>query len=129
MSIFEQASKEKLRFVTGKGVVSSEDLWDLSLESLNALAKEANKAVKSFGEEDFIKASTKKTKSEIQAELRFGIILRVIEVKLEEKERKALAAEKAAKRAQLLELIGKKELTALEGQSVEELKKQLAELD
>ena len=38
-NLFEKASKMKLRFSTTKGVLSTEDLWDLSLESLDRIAK------------------------------------------------------------------------------------------
>ena len=39
LNIFEKASKQKLRFVTSKGMISSEDLWDMSLQSLDIIAK------------------------------------------------------------------------------------------
>lgn len=130
MNIFEQASKEKLRFTMTKGSISTEDLWDLKLEDLDIIAQTLNKQIRDSREnESFIRSTSTKSKALVAWELAFEIVKRVIEVKLEEKERKALAAEKAAKRAQLIELIGKKELTALESQSVDDLKKQLAELD
>ena len=40
MNIFEQATRAKLRFSTPNGMVSTEDLWDLPLTSLNS--KRAN---------------------------------------------------------------------------------------
>ena len=57
--MFERASKLKLRFNTEKGMVTTEDLWDLPLLQRNAvdldsLAKNLNKAVKESGEESFV---------------------------------------------------------------------------
>lgn len=37
ISIFEQASRQKLRFETSAGKLSIEDLWDLPLTSNNNL--------------------------------------------------------------------------------------------
>lgn len=130
MSIFELASREKIRFNVSKGVITTEDLWELNLESLDTIAKGLNREIRDSREdESFINARSTRTKAFATAELKFEVVKRVIEVKLEEKEKKAIALEKSQKRAQLIELIGKKELTALEGQSVEDLKKALAELD
>lgn len=129
-NIFESASREAIRFNVSKGVITTEDLWSLKLEDLDTIAQSLNKQIRESNEsESFIKARPLRTKAFEITQLKFEVVKRIIEVKLEEKERKALAAEKAAKRAQLIELIGKKELTALESQSVDDLKKQLAELD
>ena len=46
MSIFEKASRLQLRFASTKGSLSVEDLWGLSLESLDTLAKAVNKQIK-----------------------------------------------------------------------------------
>jgi len=129
MSIFEKASRIKLRFAVTKGLLNTEDLWDLSLEDLDKMAVSLRKEVKNSEEESFITPTPNKSRIIDLVELRFEIVKHIITVKLAEKEAKALAAEKRAKRAQLIELIGKKELSALENQSVEDLKRQLSELD
>jgi hypothetical protein len=38
MEIFKLASQQKLRFQTPKGSLSTEQLWELSLDELDALA-------------------------------------------------------------------------------------------
>ena len=129
MSIFEQASKAKLRFLITKGVVTTEDLWDLKLEDLDKMAISLRKQVKECEEESFIKTTNSKSIVTKETELKFEIVKHIIDVKLAEKESRVLAAEKRAKRAQLIELIGKKELTKLEARSIEDLKKELSELD
>lgn len=124
--MFLKASRIKLRFSTTRGVLSVEDLWDLKLEELDALAKSLNKAVKASAEESFIKKTSAADKV---TELSFEIVKEVIRVKLEEQEARKLAADKRAKRAQIMELIEKKETEALGGKSLEELKKELEVLE
>jgi hypothetical protein len=119
--MFEQASRLKLRFKVTNGVLATEDLWDLSLDSLDLLAKSLNKQVKDASEESFIKTKTKASK---ELELKFEIVKYIINVKLAEKEAKAIAIEKAQKKEQIRELIAKKELSSMESKSLEELQKE-----
>lgn len=121
--MFEKASRLKIRYSTVKGQLSVEDLWDLKLEDLNLIAKTLSRTLKESEDEDFIKT---KSKSNELLELKFEVIKHVITTKLAEKEAKAKALEKAEKKAKLEELISKKEMTALESKTIEELK---AELD
>lgn len=44
--MFEKASRIKLRYSTNRGVLSVEDLWDLSLEQLDPIAINLNKSLK-----------------------------------------------------------------------------------
>jgi len=120
---FEKASQAKLRFNSNYGILTTEDLWDLSLDGLDSLAKSVNKDYKASQEESFIKT---KTPGSTTLELKLEILKRVIEVKLEEKEAKKSAAEKRAKKQRLLEVLAKKQDASLESKSEEEI---LAELD
>jgi hypothetical protein len=126
MDIFEIASKKKTRFATTRGVLASEDLWALSLENLDSMARALNKQIKDLDEESFI---NKKSTASTELNLQFAIIKRVIEVKLEEADKKKLAKERSEKRAQLTELIGKAEQSELEKKSISELRAELAALD
>lgn len=125
-NLFIEASREKIRFSTTKGLLTVDDLWDLKLEDLNRLAKSLNKQVKESGEEDFIKT---KSSADKKLELSFELVKYVIKVRLEEEEAKKLRKEKAQKRAQIRELIEKKAVENLEGKTIEELEKELALLD
>jgi len=124
--MFEKASRQKLRFQTTIGVLNTEDLWALPLEQLDSLAKQLKKQVAESGEESFIKA---KSSANETIELRFNIVKRVIEIKLEEKEAKATAAAKIAQKKHLLELLGQKENEALSAKSADEIRAMLKELD
>src|SRR5690349_6551561 len=123
--LFEKASRDKVRFQVKVGVISTEDLWELSLESLNTIAKSLNKQVKEAAEEDFI---TTRSKSNAELDLKFEIVKYIIGVKLAEKAEKAARLEKAEKKAKIQGLIDKKQDEVLSAKSVEELQKELAEL-
>ena len=125
MSIFEKASKAKLRFSTNRGQLSTEDLWDLSLESLDSIAVAIDKALETAGKKSFIgKRDTTNTTLELQLE----ILKHIIEVKLAEKDAKAKRVERNAQLAQLKELAASKSNEALQGKSLEEINKMIAEL-
>lgn len=126
-NLFEVATRRKFRFSMSKGQISTEDLWDLSLESLNSLAKSMNKKVKELDEEDFI---NKKTPSKADEDLKdaFELVKYVIKVKLDEKAARLEAAEKLERRRKIQEALEKAEGKELESKSADELKKMLEEL-
>ena len=126
MNIFEQASREKLRFKVSNGVVSTEDLWDLSITTLDDIGMAIQKKLKESNGESLIPTRTTVDKTDV---LRLDIIKHIITVKLIENEKKKAAKERAEKRAELKELIGKKIRSAQEEKSIEQLQDELAELD
>lgn len=126
MNIFEKASRLKLRFNLSKGVCTTEELWDLSLESLDAVAKALYKKIKENEDVSFIK---EKTVANTKLDLQFEIVKHIINTKLAEKEAKKLATVKAEKAKVLKEIIAKKQLGALEGASLEALQAELDALE
>lgn len=126
MDNFEKATRLRLRFETSRGNLNVEDLWRLPLAELDKLAIALNKQLKESSEESFIKAKSKDNKL---LELRFDIVKHIIETLLSEDEEKKKAADKRAKREQLLELIAKKKNQELEGKSLEELEAELTKLE
>ena len=125
INLFEIASKQKLRFTTTKGLLSTEDLWDLPLTTLNDLAQFLNKQVKEAGEESFIEV---KSYANEKLDNMFEIVKHIIKVKLAERETLKVAKENATKKAQILELIHQKKNESLASMPVEELEKMLADL-
>lgn len=128
--MFEQASKMKLRFVTNRGSVTTEDLWDLPLTnsggfSLDCVAKALNKAVNESEEESFV---VKKSTANVLVKLKFDIVKHVIKVKLDEITVNKKAAETKAKKERILSILADKEDDALKNESPEELKKILDSL-
>lgn len=120
--MFEKASRLKLRFKIAAGLISTEDLWTLKLETLNTLAKELNKTIKTSSEEDFIKSRTGVSDQQKVDELRFEIVKHVINVRLEELDAAENAKATRIQNAKINEIIAKKQDAALENMSVEELK-------
>lgn len=125
-TMFEQATKGKLRFESPKGALSVEDVWDLPLTgrgfSLDALAKNLNRQIKDAEEESFVVQQSSANRA---LTLRFEIVKHVISVKLEEKQKAEERQQKAAERQRIMEIIAKKEDESLENLSLEELKARL----
>jgi len=124
--MFEQASKIKLRFATTIGNLSTEDLWDLPLSTLNRMAKKYKKALKENEEEDYLQ---EKSDEDTITKLRFDLVLRVLQVKLAEKKAREIASKKKEERQKLLGILAKKQDESLESLSEEELKKRIEELE
>ena len=124
-NLFEQASRLKLRFQTSKGLLPTEDLWDLPLTNLNDLAKSLSKQVKEAGEESFIEV---KSSANEKLDTMFEIVKHIIKVKLAEREAVKVIKENTAKKQQILELIHQKKNESLASMPVEELEKMLADL-
>ena len=120
--MFEKASRMKLRFVTPRGSITTEDLWDLPLVNLNGIAKNLNKQIKDAEEEDFLKAQGK---AATELKLAFDITLHVLQTKKAEQEAREAATEKAEKKRKLLDILARKQDATLEGMSEEELKAQI----
>lgn len=126
MNIFERAARAKTRFPSTKGLLSVEDLWDLSLTHLNTIAKTVNKALKAESEEDFI---TVKSEKNTELELQLDLVKHVIASKLAQEEINKKSAETRAKKERIEALIIEKKEKQLGEKSVEELEAQLRELE
>lgn len=130
VNIFEQAVKQKLRFHTPKGVITTEDLYDLPLRgrhtvNLDALALAQYKKVQSSEPFSFV---SKETETDPEEKLRFEVLKQVIMDKMQA-EQKAIRAKKQADKKQLiLSIMARKENEALEGSSLDELKEMLKDL-
>jgi hypothetical protein len=124
--IFERASKKKLRFETQKGLMSTEDLWDLSLASLDTLAKNVNKKLKDENEESFITPKSSKASTELT--LKLDILKHVIAIKIAEKERATTNAQRKEELETLKGLLASKKVDELKGLSSEEIQSRISAL-
>jgi hypothetical protein len=120
---FEKASELKLRFEF-RGLIATEDLWDLSLEDLDVLAKQLNRQVKSLEEESFIQKPSSANDTLL---LKFEIVKRVIAVKLERAEESKNDAKVKARKIKLLEEIQHRE-NDLSDKGLDDLKAELEAL-
>lgn len=122
METFKQATKEKLRFQTSKGVLTIEQLWDLSLTDLDALAVSLETEHKESGKKSFLLKSSAKDKT---TKLKFDIVLDILVTKVDEMNAATEAKEVREHNAKILTLIAEKQDEALKGKSINELMQQL----
>ena len=131
MNIFEQATRQALRYPSNRGDLSTEQLWDLSLTKrdgfdLDTIAKTVNAQLKTLSEESFVTKSPNPAKDSL--ELKLEILKYIIAVKLKEAEDRRNAADRAAERQKLYDILAEKQDSALKELSVEDIQKRLAEL-
>lgn len=127
-NIFEIASRRKFRFSFTKGEITTEQLWDLSLTDLDAVAKLVNANLKAVTEDSFVKV-TNNSAAQRLLETKLDVLKHIIAVKLDEVEQRQAVSARAAKRATLLEALAAREAQELSQASKDDLLKQLAELD
>jgi hypothetical protein len=124
-NLFKTASIIKLRFSTNKGSLSVEDLWDLSLTSLDTIAKSVSRQLKAESEESFIAV---KTSSNTQLEIALEILKIVIADKLAQKAASLEKQDNLNRLSVLQGLVDRKKNESLEGLSIEELQAQIDSL-
>lgn len=125
-SIFEQASRLKLRFPF-RGNCTTEDLWDISLESLDELYGKLHSQVKARPKSLLRKKSDKDEAVEL-LDLQIAIVEHIVEVKQAETKARKTQADNAAERRHLLAVLANKEDEQLKGKSRKELRKMIADL-
>lgn len=124
-NLFESATRSKMRFPF-KGMISVEDLWDLSLTNLDSVFKTLNAEVKKSEEESLLNT---KSKEDEEISNKIEIVKYIVSVKLDEKKKREDAKKNAEMRQRLLEIKAKRQDAALENMSDEDLDKMLAELN
>lgn len=121
MNQFELATKLKLRFPY-RGMISVEDLWDLSMEQLDVVYKALKKEAKQY-QEDSLLDENNGTDDILDSKL--FIVQYIFNQKKDERQRRKFEAENAARKQRILEVIAKKQDDALMNASEEELMKML----
>lgn len=123
-NIFEAASKNKYRYPY-KGMITTEDLWDLTQAQLDVIYKALNKGV---SEAQVSSLMCKVT--EVDAELlnKIEIVKYIFNAKEAEAEARKNDAAKHAKKQRILDILAQKQEDALNNMSEDELKKMLDEL-
>lgn len=122
MENFKLASQQKLRFQTNKGSLSTEQLWDLSLEDLDALAVSLETEHKQSGKKSFLVKTSAKDKT---TKLKFDVALDVLNTKVEEMQAAQEAAETKEHNKKIIQLISEKQDESLKGKSIKQLEAML----
>jgi hypothetical protein len=123
--MFELATRTKMRFPF-KGLVSVEDLWDLSTANLDSIYKTLNAQLKQAKEESLLETRSSQDK---ELDAKIEIVKHVVGVKLEEATQRRKALEKREQKQKIMEVMAAKQDSALHEKSVEELSRMLDELD
>ena len=124
-NMFELAVRCKLRFPF-KGMVSAEDLFDLSVKDLDAIFKTLNAQAKTINEESLL---VTKSKDDEILRIKIEIVKYIVSIKLAEANERLQAKERAEKKQRIMEIIATKQDADLAAKSTEELQKMLNELD
>jgi hypothetical protein len=123
-NIFEQATRQGLRFATVRGLITVEDLWVLPLNStknvcLEGIAVAIYTELQAAPTVSFVNAGTAEN---TELTLKLDILKRIIEVKQAENAAKTTAVADRQHNAHIDELILKAQNRDMEGKSIEELK-------
>lgn len=133
MNMFETASRKLFRYQTIRGLVSTDDLWNMPLSSNNGfdldnVAKAIHQEIQTMSVTSFVTTSSNSAKKD-ELEVKLEIVKHIIADKLEQKAKRENAAAKATERQALLEVLNKKEQSALENLTPEQIKAKIAALD
>jgi hypothetical protein len=132
INLFEYATRNKLRFPSGRGELTTEQLWDVPLRSkdefnLNSIAKTASKAWKDLSEESFVE--TTKTPEHTRRETALELVKYVIQVKLADEAADKKRAENKLEKERLLKILADKQAGVLSELSEKELQARIAALE
>lgn len=122
--MFEIAVRNKFRFPF-KGLISVEDLWDLSVQNLDLVFKSLNSQIKKVKEESLLDT---KTKEDETLDTMIEIVKYIVSVKLAEEQKRLQAKELREQKQKIMEILSTKKDADLQSKSVEELQKMLNEL-
>ncbi|UJH95692.1 hypothetical protein [Bacillus phage vB_BtM_BMBsp2] len=123
--LFEVATRTKLRFPY-RGMVSVEDLWDLTPTQLDSVFKTLNAQLKAVSEESLLKV---KTPADRVVEVQIEIVKYIVSVKVAEQEARLQAQAVKEQKQKLMAALADKEDEELKGKSAEEIRAMIAELD
>ena len=124
MDNFKQASRLKLRFSISLGLLTVEQLWDLSQTQLSNAIKAAKKVLKKENDDELAFLEDTKT-VDIENQLRFDILKDIYLTKKTEAEELRNAADVKAYNQKILALIAEKQEGELKGKSIAELEAML----
>ena len=124
MTIFEKATQEKFRYPSTKGLLTTEQLWELPLTaksgfSLDDVAKAVNAELKAIATESFVATETNPVKATLETKLE--VVKHVIAIRLAEDQAAKAAAAKKLEKEKLLAVLGRKQDAVLENLTEAEL--------
>lgn len=118
---FAEATRLKLRVPTSNGLLSVEDLWDLSLNKLSVVIKNVKKALKGSDNDDELSFLDETKTVDKTLQLTFDILKEIYLTKKSELDASKIAAEAKANNEKIMALIYEKQNEKLKNMSIEEL--------
>lgn len=132
MNLFEKATKNKFRYPSIVGDLTTEQLWDLPLLSRRANQPDLDKvaqalavSIRDLPEESFVRKGSNKNR--VRLEECLEVVKHVIASKQAMEEAAVAREKKAARNARLREILQQRQDQALESLSEEEIQKLLQE--
>lgn len=125
MSNYKQASQLQLRFLTNKGNLSVEQLWNLSLTDLADAIKAVKKVLKCADNDDELSFLDENKTVDVENQLRFNILKDVYVDKQTSLKEARTATERKAFEQKILTIIAEKQEGDLKNKSIEELEAML----
>lgn len=123
MEMYKLASQMKLRFQSTKGELTTEQLWDVSIEDLDKILVSLYSEVK--GQTDKVSFLIKATKKSEITKLKFDIAFDVFNSRIEEANKLSTARIEKERKDKILAVINRKKEGLLEEMSIEELEAML----
>jgi hypothetical protein len=132
MDNFEYATRNKIRFASSKGALTTEQLWDVPLRSkdefnLNAVAKVASVALKQAEEDNFVDQDRRLRNDPLS--VAFEVVRHVIKIKLEEEEAAKKRVQNRQEKEKLLAILAEKQAGKLSELSESDLQRRIAALE
>lgn len=118
--MYKEAIKSKFRFSTSKGVLTTEQLWDLSKKELDELVVSLSDEIEKSGKKSYLK---EETPDNILVKNKFDVALDILKTKVDEDKQRSEALERKRFNAKIDELVLKKQEIELESLPVDELLK------
>lgn len=125
-NLFKLAARRKTRFNSTRGPLTAEQLYDLKLVDLDAIARGINTDLKSVTEDSFIQTTPDPRRGQLQDAL--DLVIEVIADKQADAADSKKRIERAALRQTLTAALARKQDEALSETSTADLQKQLAAL-
>lgn len=122
--MFEVAVRNKFRFPF-KGVISVEDLWDLSVQQLDGIFKTLKSQEKKAQEESLLDTRTPEDEA---LKTKIDIIRYIVTVKLDEAKQAEHAKENRDQKQKILGILAEKQDADLRSKTPEELQAMLNQL-
>ncbi len=123
--VFMNATRKKYRFSTAKGNLTTEQLWDLPLESLDEIWQKINATIEDASRTSLLSARSNKN---VELTEKAEVVKAIVEYKLAAAEKADKARQTKAEKERILNIIAAKQEQELASMSIDELKKRLEAL-